>query len=650
MDWDVSEYVDTFGFDFLNALCEVPKRYPLGELYTARVKKYALRDFHRFLSDNDSYSRVCSFSESVKYFGTVGDWTLISVALRNYIAERPTANSTKNKFIYGFNYWMKGLQHAGFIPRFPLLQSFKVEDKVSESLIEFKLPDDVEKELGVEEVELEELEIVIENLTKELKDFEAVGLVDAAIAVLERRLKLVREAAEHQYHDARRLRLNGLVSIRRGRVFLPVTNEWIAAPAGTQGVTPKIYSEIESLSDADFVDAYFSWCWYANKGLPLKHHDSLRYNRVRKEIRRRHIDLNDQKCLHAFGCGQRLWAASVLLLVHDLYGNVDSIRKIKYDADNLDGFGIKVIDWEKLRAGADLTHNDFRVDKSSPTSVIRTVRNATRRFRIVALSSDRERLFLHYHSSKTWRKDRVVNLQLPALPSSNSVTVHTKDIIAQASGNQWYGTAKSIRISRLLLLGLKRGLVAIQEAASHSSLRTSKVYANKVVMTRRLEEAMWEFKTWMQTLITIHLDDVALKLDIDGQSYEQVKSSILKSRFGGVFCKEPTAGVQPGTVKGSFCHRVSRCLICPNKRKIFIATESNLVEVIQWNEALQKAITENWIDLEKDDHWLYWTIFLETILLKMEKGGARYSALLASAKNTANRSVNNYLRVDFSKV
>ena len=108
--------------------------------------------------------------------------------------------------------------------------------------------------------------------------------------------------------------------------------------------------------------------------------------------------------------------------------------------------------------------------------------------------------------------------------------------------------------------------------------------------------------------------------------------------------------MQPGTIKGVACHKVSRCLICENRRSIFVATESNIVEVLQWNEALSRAFQSNIIDVNSDRQWLFWSIYIDTILTKLRRGGARFSSMLLAAESIAAATENRYLDIDFGVI
>lgn len=195
--------------------------------------------------------------------------------------------------------------------------------------------------------------------------------------------------------------------------------------------------------------------------------------------------------------------------------------------------------------------------------------------------------------------------------------------------------------------GVRIRLVYIQ-TAHHKSTRTSKLYSDKAIMRFSHDKKMLQFRNWLQVLITAQIDDVPLKLGIDASEYEKAKHEILGSRFGGVLCRDPLSGIQPGTIAGEVCHKVSRCLTCSNKRPIFITSVSNVIEVLQWNEALSLAISDGLIDVNESLDWIFWAIFIETVLGKLEHSGAYNKGTLEAAKKEAERRVNPYMKITFA--
>jgi len=159
---------------------------------------------------------------------------------------------------------------------------------------------------------------------------------------------------------------------------------------------------------------------------------------------------------------------------------------------------------------------------------------------------------------------------------------------------------------------------------------------------------MREFREWLQVLVTIEIENVVEKLGIDEVQYQNEKKKIIASQFGGVYCRDPRSGVQLGTTKGKNCGAISKCMTCTNRKNLFVATEENIIHLLQWNEALKRASKLGLINVVEEDDWGFWCVFIETLLEKLFQSGDRYKALLHSVKKSLSSIENPYLRIDFS--
>jgi hypothetical protein len=315
----------------------------------------------------------------------------------------------------------------------------------------------------------------------------------------------------------------------------------------------------------------------------------------------------------------------------------------------LDDYGLKSIDWNKPRGAGYMSNLEESEHVIKPSKIIRTIRRATRFYREICKENNKENLFLHHNSTRGSSKINKADKVLPMVPSSTTILNEVKIIIHKASGGKWQGTSKMIRNSLLLYKGLTGGLIAIQKAAQHESPRTSQIYANKAPMLAQHDQKMLEFREWLETLVTIGLDDVASKLGVNEKFYSKIKKEILGSRFGGLYCKDPLAGFQLEMKKGEVCTKFSSCLTCEGRRNIFIATLDNILHLLHWKESLEEARKKGLIDYNVDQGWYLWFLFIDEMLERLKNGGLRYNALLVDARKVSKQRINPYMKINFNR-
>ncbi|WP_019604686.1 hypothetical protein [Teredinibacter turnerae] len=590
-------------------------------------------------------------NSGVATFGEKISWMKFIALVRCRLERRKITSYAKNSYISGINYTLNRLQYYGYIPRFDVLSTFKPEKKVSKSLLEFTFDD---KEIFSEIVAGDDaaaIERVMHSLAAEMNGEVYENIADQCAYLLKKRLALIRSEAEMQFSRYAVLRKSGLVAIRKYRSLLPIIDRWIEwrRSKSTGSINP-YNDEIKKLSNEQWWGVYLAWCWYRNGGVEPKCSvlPTRIYNMLRKQFLSRKDARADVSTAEAIGCSMGFIASASILLVHDLVANVDSIRNILVDADYITDYGVVDIEWVKPRARGFLTAIDEGEQKYSPSKVIRTIRKATRCYRKTATDQHKGKLFLHHHSAKGSSKKNSHQKHItPMVPTSSTLLTHIKKVIKSASGGEWGGTARSIRVSLLLYKGLTGGLIAVQQAAQHNSLRTSMLYANSIPMRMSFDQKMREFREWLQVLVTIDIENVAIKIGLDEDKYRQDKEKIIASQFGGVYCRDPMAGVQPGTKKGEVCWAISQCMTCNNKRNIFVVTEENVVHLLQWNEALKSASRAGYINVMKEAPWAFWCVFIESVLEKMFQSGEKYKAILHSSQRKLPEIDNPYLKIDF---
>ena len=500
--------------------------------------------------------------------------------------------------------------------------------------------------------DMREVDRMLRSITADLGQVDHNNIPQQAAIVLKTRLSSIRHQAELQFNDAVKKRIDGLMAIRNHRNLLPLLDELLGWRKSTTTGRYNPYKQaIQQLSDEEWWGLVLAWCWYRNGGIEPKDKvvPSRTYNMIRYEFQRRSDVRSDIAIAAAIGCSKSFIASSMLLLIHDLCANVDSVRKIPVDADRRNDFGLAEVHWIKPRSKAVLSLLDGYQPLVAPSKVVRVVRRATRHYRKVCLPVHGDNLFLHHYSSKGSSKQNHGNTVRPMTPSSETCLKAIKEIISIASNGKWSGTGKSVRISILLYEGMTGGLDAVQRSAQHRLKKTSQAYANKSPVRLSHDQVMREFKLWLEALVTVELTDVPRKLGIDDDEYKKRKQEVLSSRFGGIYCRNAFGGVQPGTTEGDACGKVSKCLTCKNRRNLFVASENNLVHLLHWNEALIKAKEEGIIDFKRTQDWLFWAMFIETTVAKLESGGPRYAAMLVGAKQRVKELVNPYLQINFKE-
>lgn len=652
-DVDLGVFLPITGSSFVNALhksCNHAARFSISHF---NVIWGAINFLFNELQASES-ELLIEIKSGVSVFGKQASWMKFLAKVHWRLQERNISHSGKNNYISGLNYILLRLQNRGYIPRFSTMATFKPEKKVSKSLLEFTFDEYEVFGRAPEGEDAAEINNVILSLKSDLGEYLSEDIADQCAFILKDRLMKIRKEAEEKFIRHVNLRLTGLLAIRKYRHLLSRVDEWLNWRKSKEtGATNPWGGEIRLLSDEQWWGAYLAWCWYRNGGLEPKCGilPSRAYNMIRKQFSGRKDFRADVATAEAIGCSMEFIAAASTILIHDLVANVDSVRNMPVDADYITDYGVVDIEWVKPRARGMLTAIEEGGSDYSASRVIRIIRRATCRYRKVAADHHKNKLFLHHHSalgtSKANRNQDRVN---PMVPSSTSLLKYIKNIIHNASGERWSGTARSIRVSVLLYKGLTGGLISVQQAAQHSSLRTSMLYTNSIAMRLKMDKKMREFRHWLQVLVTVDIEEAARKIGLDEVKYQREKEGIIASQFGGVYCSDPTSGIQEGTKKGEICGAISNCMTCANKRNVFIVTEDNALHLLQWNEALKNASSQGFIDVFKDARWAFWCVFIESIIEKIFQSGNKNKAVLQSANSKLSSADNPYLKIDFRKL
>ncbi|WP_407531678.1 hypothetical protein [Vibrio parahaemolyticus] len=665
--------------DFISSLCDVPDRLDGLKNSTFGGHWQGIRLFLGYLAEEaPSLYNLIKFSNSpYQPIHDIYTWTTTLLAYRQWILIERKTNERANKSISSLNWWLSKLQSEKSIPFFDRIASYptsKVKNREKPStIIDTHLPDHVLKALGAMAMEEpDEIKRIYTHTRYEVSLLEAkpsrfdeLPLHEQSRWVLETRLATLREGIEGQFLEAKHIRLEGLKVIRQHRHLVPLIDNLLNwRKAGGQGKENPYKSDAHALGYKTLRNAMLSWFWYKNNKLQLKETINTDYYRTAvRNLNQIRLAENlpvegyrwdDRWFADRLGCGESLIAPAVLMLIFDHCVNPTSA----YDIENKplsNEFGIPVLHWVKKRAKSAL-FKFLPINISVSTDeVIRVVANATRVYRKYLLDEfniNDKSLFLNYHSSK----DQKTGLLIPRKPEWGTFAKYTKSALSKASGAEWTSTAHQLRNSILLLTALEEGVEGLKKEAKHSddngNSAVSTKYADKALVQLQHNESMREFKEWLQTIITLNIEDAAEKLGVDPDDYKKRAEMTVRYRFGGLGCKDPKAGFQEGTVKGVTCNKIARCLFCPQRRNVFIESVQNFVHLLQWEEALNLGAERKEID-PKAPNWFFWMAFIREMLLRVTEddiAGGRKQAMLAEAERIAASTPNPYLAIDFKEV
>ena len=577
----------------------------------------------------------------------------------------------RNHHRCGVRFWFQRLATEGLMPQGVSLKDESRrgdgstgQDTTSATLVDFSLPEEARGELkdrvarvSADDRDRQEAEIIYQHIAKEYlarnpdASFSHDDIPHLIAQILGERLEQIRQHAEQEFQKARGERAKGLLMVRAGRKHLALFRNWMAWVKGPgKGKVNPFQEAVYQLTPQEFDAATLAWCYFCNGGIFFrwKYHETRFWNRWVRGKAYVGSTLDAEIAQDLIGCGTAMTVSAQIILVHDLTANVSSVRELTVDADYT-GFGsLRGVQWSKARAGKVLTLLDHMGQGlTSPSKVARIIRNATKKYRVHCIPRDKDSLFLLNYQNRTWAKskksgDNKLDQYPISRPSDTWFCHHAKKVIEAAAKSEWVGTTKSIRQSILLYDALIGGVLAVQESAQHQQTRTSTSYSNKLPMRIKLDIEIRSFLRWMQTLVAVNVDDFASKVGIDEVQFQEHRQEILNSHFGGLYCKDPRAGVQPGTTKGEVCGEISQCMSCPNRRHLFVTTEANVTHLLLWNDALVYAFKAGLIANPPEREWKMWSLFIRSILDRLESK-REFRALLAGARATVSHVRNPYL-------
>ncbi len=621
----------------------------LVDFLPSRRNRPSLNLIHGDIREAGKYKPIGSLAECAALLSQFDNWLKLQYKDRS--------RETRNRHRSGLRWWIQKLATEGVLPQgLKLKNEPKKGDQhsdarsTSKTLVDFSLPDEALKDLQelvyrstCDDRDWQEAQLLYSNIARELnqtnQDIASADVPAIVAQVLADRLDVIRTHAEDVFQSAKEKRLNGLCGVRKGVKLLPLFDAFMSWEKGRgQGKTNPHRYDVYSLSVEDFENGILAWCWYRNGGIFWRHgyHDANKYNRYNKARKAVGSALGAEVAQELIGCSRDMLIAAQIIMVHDFTANVSSVRDLTIH-DNYETIaGLTGVLAYKKRSGRTQTLLDVvQSDQTPPSEVARVVKNATRQYRKHCIPSDASKLFLMSYQNFTHAKGRASDNPI-SRPSDDWFNNHAKAAIRVASENGWNGTTKSVRQSILLLDALTGGVSAVQGKAQHERTATSTAYSNKLAKRIQLDAEIREFLRWLQTLVAVNVEDFASKMGLDEEEFAKQKAEILNSHFGGLYCKDPKEGVQPGTTKGEVCGEVSQCMLCKNRNHLFVASEGNLIHMLLWNRALIKAYESGRLGDELAREWKMWGYFIREVLSKVESDVA-YKAVLAGAKVEADK-------------
>ncbi|AWG77735.1 hypothetical protein C9I78_02370 [Vibrio parahaemolyticus] len=653
--------------EFIDTLCWLP-RFSKASKKSFDNNWTSLREFLNYIRDiNHALFEHLHIDSPLDDHGSFELWQSALISFREHVDQKYNSPSNKNNYLSGMHFWTGLLAHKNKIPRIYQLNSFgkSTGELKPATVADAMLPPHVLEAIGGSERDnRSEMSRLIANLKAaevmgdyQLPDnFSDLKLDKKAEWLLTKRLSELRLALEDKFIEARRIRAKGLVAIRAHRHLCPLLDEFLNFNGGSGKTNPKL-KDVRGLTYDELRFGLLAWFWYRNGKIQLKDKDGKIYRAATKqlnEVRKKEgldsklYGWNDLWFAERLGCAANLYSPALLILIFDNSMNVTSATNLPVDCIN-DLGDVPTIEWYKRRAKSTLFKAICSKLRVSSFDVVRHLKRATKPYREMSLyPEDENMLFLSFYSSSD--KKNKVGEQLPRKPNDATFTVQTKATIAEISNGNWVATAEMVRKSVLLLSGMNGGVLKLKDEAQHKEGKTSTGYANRAPMKAKHDAIMREFKEWLQTLITMRIDNAAEKLGVDPSEYKKRMEQIIDSGFGGLVCSDPRGGAQEDVEDGEICNKVARCLTCKNKEHVFIETVDNVMHLLMWQEALNQAIEDHRID-GTDLNWHFWLSFIKTILSRLTDSPVENKkALVADAKIQMSKHDNPYLLIDFKEI
>lgn len=585
------------------------------------------------------------------------DWITHTVLFERYLCTNIASVYQRNKHREAMGYWWSKLSTKKYCPPSLKLKSEDVSKNKDIKAVGSKtifdndiilslLPDevitfidDLTKTISDTAQQKEEILTVYTHVAQELhqggeinlSSIEPDKLVEHVQTALQNRLDSIRSYAESQFHAAIAVRKLGREKARLGRHHLRLIKNFLEVSGGSGNTNP-YKPDVQSLTNDEFTNAILAYLLFVdspNRGIGFreKFTKGSLYQRFHKEQKRRKINFVVEEQQKYIGASKQFVVAAQIILIHELTANPTAIQKIDVNASYTTFKEVAGVDWYKPRAKHKfLTLLDDKEQEAwtDASQVVRIVKHAAKGYRKRSIEADQQKLFLYNFQNATRAKGRQ-DIAPCSNPSGDLFLKGTKDMLGK-SNKVWTCNPLQLRNSLILLEGLVGGVEAAKRKSQHVDPRTTTGYLAKMPAKLEMERKIREFMLWLETLVSLDIDDFPEKVGIDAVEYQKRKEQILKTQFGGLMCKDPLAGVQPGTTKGQACGMFTKCITCNNRQNFFYTSVDNVVHTLLWNDALNNAYDQGRI--QKTGEWRAWAQFIRVIRDRLQKDQKHQAILL----------------------
>lgn len=670
-DRDISDLEPFLAAKFLELVAKEGNELVKGQASsTARYYLDSLKDFSAFLATHPKETQIPSdLKLGMAPQHSKGDWTHFLYRFSRHLRETNTQGQARKKS-QCFNHWLTRLASRGICPahlRMPVIDTLASSppQTVLHTLTEeqFEQVDALysnERFSGDSDL-VAEAKIVCSNVLGEFSDADLTtkNLSSLIEAALEQRLSNLYKELWQVFEGTVQKRAEGARLIQAGAEFAPLIDEWLLFPGTFKAkVNKPIQERVRSLSDEEFWSGLLAWFmdYHSLRGIHAVegHTNKQVLTRLRNEMRDVRKSLRDQKfCAEEFiglmGASRELMVSGFLLIMFETFANPGSVADMGVSSKTDVFENLSVVDWTKSRARKVLSHWDSSAgSQDSVTRIVNEIISATKHYRNYAHSLEKDSLFLHIYAHSSSRKDRKWAKDHVATKATyrSFFAPNCEKLIARLTGGRWTVKPKAIRASLILLDAMKNGVSSAQSKAQHSEPRTTVGYVASFPFKLKLEEHMREYIEWLEALVTIKVDDVAAKLGLDEEEFERIRHDVLSSQFGSVHCSDPRSGFQPGSLPGVPCNQIMMCMSCEKRRNMFIASEDNVANLLQWKDALSEAFERGVVDTSSAN-WVLWRVYVDTMYERLSNSLKHKALLLDVERSLAEQAHNPYRNVFF---
>jgi hypothetical protein len=322
----------------------------------------------------------------------------------------------------------------------------------------------------------------------------------------------------------------GREKARLGRHHLRLIKNFLEVSVGS-GYKNPYKPDVLSLTNNEFTNAILAYLLFVNSpnrgiGFREKFTKSSLYLRFQRERKRRDINFDAEEQQKYIGASKQFVVAAQIILIHELTANPTAIQQLDVDASYTTFKEVAGVDWYKPRAKHKfLTLLDDKEQEAwtDASQVVRIVRHATKEYRKRSIEEDQQKLFLYNFQNATSKKGRQ-DIEPCSNPSGRLFYEGTLEMLGEISKNVWSCHPLQLRNSLILLEGLIGGVEAVKRKGKHVDPRTTTGYIAKMPAKLEMERQIHEFMLWLETLISLDIDDFPEKVGIDALNIRSVKN------------------------------------------------------------------------------------------------------------------------------